>query len=141
MNKEPGMDVEDGGVDMPDGTDGITRYPQDSTGAFISPDDLEGKNDGVNNKGDENGPETKDIIDTLSDGDNLGAEKAFKDTINTKVGDALETKRKVANSFVKTQVNQEEDTGDGDNLETVTSHFLKRMNIKSLENIRNSVLK
>ena len=59
--------------------------------------------------------ETKDIIDALSDGDNLGAEEAFKDTINKKVGDALETKRKeVANSFVKTQVNQEEDTGDGE---------------------------
>ena len=29
--------------------------------------------DGVNNKGDEN-DETKDIIDALSDGDNLGAE-------------------------------------------------------------------
>ena len=54
MNKEAGMDVEDGGVDMPDGGDGITRYPQDSTGAFISPDDMEGSN-GVNNKGDENG--------------------------------------------------------------------------------------
>ena len=59
--------------------------------------------------------ETKDIIDALSDGDNIGAEKAFKDTIKTKVGDALETKRKeVANSFVKTQVNQEEDKGDGE---------------------------
>ena len=55
MNKEAGMDVEDGGVDMPDGGDGITRYPQDATGSFISPDDLEGKNDGVNNKGDEDG--------------------------------------------------------------------------------------
>ena len=59
--------------------------------------------------------ETKDIIDALSDGDNLGAEEAFKDTSNTKVGHALETKRKeVANSFVKTQVNQEEDAGDGE---------------------------
>ena len=57
----------------------------------------------------------KDMVDSLSQGDNIGAEKAFKDTINTKVGDALETKRKeVANSFVKTQVNQEEDTGDGE---------------------------
>ncbi len=46
--------------------------------------------------------ETKDIIDALSDGDNLGAETAFKDTIATKVGDALETKRReVANTFVK----------------------------------------
>ena len=57
--------------------------------------------------------ETKDIIDALSDGDNLGAEKAFKDTINTKVADALETKRKeVANTFVKSSVTQ--DNGDGE---------------------------
>ena len=46
--------------------------------------------------------ETKDIIDVLQSGDNLGAEQAFKDTISTKVGDALEMKRKeVANTFVK----------------------------------------
>ena len=46
--------------------------------------------------------ETKDIIDALQNGDNLGAEQAFKDTINAKEGDALETKRKeVANTFVK----------------------------------------
>ena len=57
--------------------------------------------------------ETKDIIDALSDGDNLGAVKAFKDTINTKVADALETKRKeVANTFVKSSVTQDE--GDGE---------------------------
>ena len=55
INKEAGMDTDDGGIDMPDNTDGITRYPQDGTGGFISPDDLEGKNDGVNNKGDEDG--------------------------------------------------------------------------------------
>ena len=53
--------------------------------------------------------ETKDIIDALSDGDNLGAETAFKDTISSKVADALETKRKeVANTFVKTSVTQDE---------------------------------
>jgi DNA-binding GntR family transcriptional regulator len=57
--------------------------------------------------------ETKDIIDALSDGDNLGAEKAFKDTIQSKVADALETKRKeVANTFVKSSVTQDE--GDGE---------------------------
>ena len=57
--------------------------------------------------------ETKDIIDALSNGDNLGAETAFKDTISSKVADALETKRKeVANTFVKTSVTQDE--GDGD---------------------------
>ena len=53
--------------------------------------------------------ETKDIIDALSDGDNLGAEKSFKDTIASKVGDALETKRKeVANTFVKSSVTKDE---------------------------------
>ena len=57
--------------------------------------------------------ETKDIIDALSDGDNLGAETAFKDTIQSKVADALETKRKeVANTFVKSSVTQ--DNGDGE---------------------------
>ena len=56
INKEAGMDVEDGGIDMPDGGDGITRYPQDATGSFISPDDLEGKeSDGVKNKGEDDG--------------------------------------------------------------------------------------
>jgi len=54
INKEAGLDVEDGGIDMPDGGDGITRYPQDGTGSFIPADDLEGS-DGVNNKGDDNG--------------------------------------------------------------------------------------
>ena len=53
--------------------------------------------------------ETKDIIDALSDGDNLGAETAFKETIATKVGDALEVKRKeVANSFVKSSKVEED---------------------------------
>jgi len=56
--------------------------------------------------------ETKDIIDALSDSDNLGAEQAFKDTIATKVGDALETKRKeVANTFVQSSTNKVEDDG------------------------------
>jgi hypothetical protein len=40
---ESGEDVEDGGIDVPSNTDGITRYPQDGSGGFISPDDLEGK--------------------------------------------------------------------------------------------------
>ena len=54
--------------------------------------------------------ETKDIIDALSNGDNLGAEKAFKDTIASKVGDALETKRKeVAGTFVRNHIPEVED--------------------------------
>jgi hypothetical protein len=56
--------------------------------------------------------ETKDIIDALSGGDNLGAEQAFKDTIAAKVGDALEIKRKeVANTFVQSSTNKVEDDG------------------------------
>ena len=54
VNESAETDVGDGGVDMPDGGDGITRYPQDATGSFIPADDLEGS-DGVNNKGDNNG--------------------------------------------------------------------------------------
>ena len=55
--KEAGTDVDDGGIDVPSGTDGITRYPQDSTGSFIPADDMEAGDDGdgVNNKGDDNG--------------------------------------------------------------------------------------
>ena len=43
INKEAGLDTDDGGIDMPGNTDGITRYPQDSSGGFISPDDMEGE--------------------------------------------------------------------------------------------------
>ena len=57
--------------------------------------------------------ETKDIIDALSDGDNLGAEKAFKDTINTKVADALETKRQdVAKTFVTHHIPEVEEDSE-----------------------------
>ena len=53
--------------------------------------------------------ETKDIIDALQSGDNLGAEKAFKDTIQAKVCDALEVKRKeVANTFVQSSKVEED---------------------------------
>ena len=57
----------------------------------------------------------KDFVNAIGDGDNLSAETHFNNALSAKVGDALENKRKeVANSFVKTQVNQEEDTGDGE---------------------------
>ena len=54
MNKEAGLDPDDGGVDVPDNTDGITRYPQDGDGGYISPDDMM-PSDGVNNKGENDG--------------------------------------------------------------------------------------
>jgi hypothetical protein len=30
----------DGGIDMPDGGDGITRYPQDAGGGIIAPEQM-----------------------------------------------------------------------------------------------------
>ena len=39
INKEAGMDVDDGGVDVPSNTDGITRYPS-VDGAPIPADDV-----------------------------------------------------------------------------------------------------
>ena len=44
MNKEAGLDPDEGGVDIPQNTDGITRYPS-MDGAPIPADDL-GKYDG-----------------------------------------------------------------------------------------------
>jgi hypothetical protein len=40
IRKETDIDVDDGGVDVPDGGDGITRYPQDGAGAIIAPADM-----------------------------------------------------------------------------------------------------
>ena len=40
MKKELETDPLDGGIDMPDGGDGITRYPQDGDGGVISPDQM-----------------------------------------------------------------------------------------------------
>jgi hypothetical protein len=45
INKEAGLDPEDGGVDVPDNTDGITRYPS-VDGTPIPPDDIAGKGGG-----------------------------------------------------------------------------------------------
>ena len=45
------------------------------------------------------------FVNALQQGNNLGAEDAFKSVMNTKVGDALEIKRKeVAQTFVKDNV-------------------------------------
>ena len=43
-----------------------------------------------------------DFVNALQQGNNLGAEDAFKSAMQDKVADALETKRKeVANNFVQ----------------------------------------
>ena len=47
---------------------------------------------------------SKDFVDSIATGDNLGAEKAFSITMAARVGDALEVKRReLANTFVKSQ--------------------------------------
>ena len=40
MKKELEIDPLDGGIDMPDGGDGITRYPQDAMGGVIAPEQM-----------------------------------------------------------------------------------------------------
>tara|TARA_B100000586_G_C20034087_1_gene394576 strand:+ start:780 stop:959 length:180 start_codon:yes stop_codon:yes gene_type:complete len=52
----------------------------------------------------------KDLVDKLVQGNHLESEDAFKSTMADKVGAALEIKRQeVANSFVKTIPEVEED--------------------------------
>ena len=38
IKRETDADVDDGGIDVPDGGDGITRYPQDGAGAIVPPE-------------------------------------------------------------------------------------------------------
>jgi len=40
MKKELDTDPLDGGIDMPDGGDGVTRYPQDAAGGIVTPEDM-----------------------------------------------------------------------------------------------------
>ena len=52
----------------------------------------------------------KDFVDALGNGDNLGAETAFKSVMSNRVGDALENKRKeVAGTFVKNHIPEVEE--------------------------------
>jgi len=53
---------------------------------------------------------SKEMIDALAKSDNLGAEQAFKDAISTKVGNALENRRKeLSGTFVKSASPEEND--------------------------------
>ena len=54
---------------------------------------------------------SREFVDAIVAGNNIGAEEVFKSTVGAKVGDALEIKRKeLANTFVKTMsVEPEED--------------------------------
>ncbi len=59
---------------------------------------------------------SKEFVDAIVDGNNLEAEKAFSITMATRVGDALEVKRKeLANTFVKSNyVDKESDVNEED---------------------------
>ena len=53
---------------------------------------------------------TREIIDAIATGDNLGAESQFKNAISSKVGAALEKKREeVANTMVTQHIPEVED--------------------------------
>ena len=53
---------------------------------------------------------SEDFVNAMKQGNNLEAENAFKTAMQSKVGDALEVKRKeIANNFVKTVVKDEGD--------------------------------
>ena len=55
---------------------------------------------------------SKEFVDTIVSGNNIDAETAFKKSMTTKVGDALEIKRKeYSKTFVNT-VNPEETDAD-----------------------------
>ena len=57
---------------------------------------------------------SKEFVDAIVGGSNLEAEKAFSITMSSRVGDALEVKRKeLANTFVNSSyIDQEADVND-----------------------------
>ena len=59
---------------------------------------------------------SKEFVDAIVGGDNLGAEKAFSITMSSRVGDALEVKRReLANTFVNSSyIDQETDVNETD---------------------------
>jgi hypothetical protein len=58
---------------------------------------------------------SREFVDAISSGNNIGAEEVFKSTVGAKVGDALEIKRKdLANTFVKTMSTEPEGSDDSE---------------------------
>ena len=61
---------------------------------------------------------TRELVDTITTGNNVEAERIFKDNMAARVGDKLEMQRRdVANSFVKPPidfVDQEADVNEED---------------------------
>ena len=58
---------------------------------------------------------SREFVDAIVSGNNIGAEEVFKTSIGAKVGDALELRRKdLANTFVKTMSVETEESDDSD---------------------------
>ena len=58
---------------------------------------------------------SREFVDAIVDGNNIGAEEVFKTTVGAKVGDDLELRRKdLANTFVKTMSVETEESDDSD---------------------------
>ena len=56
---------------------------------------------------------SREFVDSIQNGNNLEAEKAFKDSMGAKVGDALEIKRKdISKEFVSNYTNQKTDVDE-----------------------------
>ena len=56
---------------------------------------------------------SREFVDAIISGNNIEAEKAFTTSVSTKVGDALEIKRKeISANFVKTVSPESEETDE-----------------------------
>ena len=56
---------------------------------------------------------SREFVDSIQNSNNLEAEKAFKDSMGVKVGDALEIKRKdISKEFVSNYTNQKTDVDE-----------------------------
>ena len=65
INKEAGLPVDDGGVEVPTGGDGITRYPQDGGGGIVTPDQMPDYEEPEEN-GNDDGPVEDDFDKSLT---------------------------------------------------------------------------
>ena len=58
---------------------------------------------------------TRELVDTITTGNNVEAERIFQDNMASRVGDKLEMQRReVANSFVKSAIELEDQEVDID---------------------------
>jgi hypothetical protein len=106
IKKENETDVEDGGIEVPDGGDGVTRYPQDGDGGVIEPESMMANlmmtKNLANLKSLKEKMMSREFVDALASGNNIEAEQSFNNAMSGKVGDALEIRRReLANTFVK----------------------------------------